>query len=190
MKATDLLREGHQADVIHQSGGTSSQPHGLPRAQAELPLKALQRLRELEPFVTGQERELVGQAMADLATWRQPQPRSDPDGPAGRGPRPHTQWPGSAANAQPGHTNARFSESMWRSMVESSEGDTHEKETLILPNCRTRPTFRSTRRPHEPAGPAVPELEGVHDPPKDLLSEGTLAKSEHRRRRAHAAFMI
>ena len=153
-KVAYLLQEGHQSHVIHQAGGTSLQPLGFPRAQPELPLQALQHLQELEPFVTGQERELVGQAMADLATWSTQfwghavtVVHNDADHEAtqidlqeeDRGPAPSTN-PGTSV--QPGHT--RLSETMWRSMVESSEGDTHERETLLLP-------------------PAEPEHKEVHD---------------------------
>ena len=61
-KAAHLLRE-HQSDVIRQDGGTNSQPAGLTAAQPQLPLRALRTLRVLEPFLAGQERDLVLQAM-------------------------------------------------------------------------------------------------------------------------------
>eukprot|EP00439_Symbiodinium_sp_Y106_P057370 s1733_g8.t1 len=68
-KAANLLREEHQADVIHQDGGTSSQPSGLVSAQPQLPLRALRTLRTLEPFLAAEARELLLQAMGDLSSW-------------------------------------------------------------------------------------------------------------------------
>ena len=67
-KAAHLLRE-HQSDAIRQDGGTNSQPAGLTAAQPQLPLRALRTLRVLEPFLAGQERDLVLQAMGDLSSW-------------------------------------------------------------------------------------------------------------------------
>ena len=161
----------------------SSQPLGPPRAQPELPLKALQRLRELEPFVTGQERELVGQAMADLATWSTQfwghavtVVHDDADhGVTQMDQQEEDREPA----ARPGHT--RFSETMWRSMVESSEGDTYERETLVLPGRRVLPVGHpllsgvpdEVGPPQEPAGPVEPEHKEVHDPPEDQLSKSS-----------------
>ena len=68
-KAAHLLREEHQSDVVRQDGGTSSQPAGLAAAQPQLPLRALRTLRVLEPFLVGQERDLILQAMGDLSSW-------------------------------------------------------------------------------------------------------------------------
>ena len=132
-------RQRVQHCIKHVRKGTISQPPGLLRAQPELPLKALRCLRELEPFVTGQERELVGQAMADLATWSTQfwgHPVTLAHNDAGHEVTQMDQQEEEEREpaARPGHT-----ETMWRSMVESSEGNTHERETLVLLGRRAPP---------------------------------------------------
>ena len=168
-KAADLLREGRQADVIYHDGGTSSQPPGLASAQPQLPLRALQKLRALEPFLAGQERELLMQAMADLSTWStqfwgHPVVVVGDDNHTTQMDQPEVEREPSA-----GH---KLTEDLWQSMVESSgdtneREDTYNRETLLLPGRGPSGEPEEGGPPQVPAGSGEAEQREVPDQAED-----------------------
>ena len=127
-KAAHLLRE-HQSDAIRQDGGTNSQPAGLTAAQPQLPLRALRTLRVLEPFLAGQERDLVLQAMGDLSSWSTQfwgHPivlTADDD---------HTQLDQPEDETQPEAEGHQLVEDLWQSMVESVDRTSDPEDTHNL----------------------------------------------------------
>ena len=193
-KAAHLLREEHQSDVVRQDGGTSSQPAGLAAAQPQLPLRALRTLRVLEPFLVGQERDLILQAMGDLSSWSTQfwgHPivlTADDD---------HTQLDQPEDEKEPEEEGHQLVADLWQSMVESTERttdpeDTHNRETVPLPGNGAQPSGlpEPAGEPEEGGPPQAPARAAPPDRCRVQRVSGYTPPSEpseHRRRRAHAA---